>query len=242
MFSKCRVELLVARMELVFARLEEAVLLGQAGIELFALGRILQRGDPAALFPRRDRDLDDAAVARPDRQPLGLLARRSLAYLAQDPVDGEARELPLGDATLDELPQGRSRLDLIGLQPVQLGIPRVGEDQALLGIEHGQPLQHARHGRIEIGVLSAQLRLALAQQPVLQLEPRVQLSALARVTHGIDFVRARVAAQRPADHLDRYEGAGCRLEGSLHGLVCSGITDIADKEVALDEPAHEVAG
>ena len=77
---------------------------------------------------------------------------------------------------------------MLRLEAVDLRIAVVGEDQALLGIEHGEALRHVRERHIEVGVLhlelgerrveagilGSQLRLALLQQQVLLLEALIE--------------------------------------------------------------------
>ena len=87
----------------------------------------------------------------------------------------------LGDAILDQLAQWRARPQMLRLEAVDLRIAIVGEDQTLLGVEHGKALRHVRERHVEIGVLhlelgqrhveagiaGLQLGLALLQQHVL---------------------------------------------------------------------------
>ena len=70
---------------------------------------------------------------------------------------------------------------MLRLEAVDFRIAVVGEDQALLGIEHGQALRHVRERHVEVGILCPQLRLVPLQEQVLLLQARVQLLALRHV-------------------------------------------------------------
>ena len=70
---------------------------------------------------------------------------------------------------------------MLRLEAVDFRIVVVGEDQALLGIEHGEALRHVRERHVEIGILRLQLRLVPLQEQVLLLQARVQLLALRHV-------------------------------------------------------------
>ncbi len=73
-----------------------------------------------------------------------------------------------------------------GAEPEELGIAGVGENQALLRIEHGQALHHVGQGRVELLVLRLELFLALLEELVLRLESGRELFAFGEIVERVD--------------------------------------------------------
>ena len=137
------------------------------------------RHEPAAVGHAPARDADDAAVGQL------LDARGHLAEIVGPAADEALRVLDVivavGEAVVEDLPHRRAGLHLLGRQPVHLGVAPVAHDQPLLGIEHGDALQHVLQRRVELDVLRLELVLALPQQIVLVLQLAVGM--LERVFH-----------------------------------------------------------
>src|SRR4029453_15866518 len=78
--------------------------------------------------------------------------RRGVAKVADPAVDEAFTVLymirTIGQSILEDLPHGCAGPDLLGRETVHLGITPIADDQALLGIEHGKPLQHVVQGRV----------------------------------------------------------------------------------------------
>ena len=92
-----------------------------------------------------------------------------LAHRRVDVVDVLARVKAVGHAQLDDLAQRRARFDLLGIEPVESRVAVVGDDDARLGVVHGQPLGHVLERRVEEEVLLLQLvvgSLELAQRSI----------------------------------------------------------------------------
>ena len=87
----------------------------------------------------------------------------------------------VGKAILEDLPQRGAGRNLLGGQPVHLGIAAVADDEPLLGVEHGQALQHVVHCRIELLVALIEFMLALLQELVLPGQLGIELLALGDV-------------------------------------------------------------
>jgi hypothetical protein len=62
---------------------------------------------------------------------------------------GGAGVKPSGNTILDNLPQRRAGLHLIGGQPIDLGIALIGYQDPLLAVEHAKAVRHVFQGRIE---------------------------------------------------------------------------------------------
>ena len=58
---------------------------------------------------------------------------------------------------LYQLPQCGARTRMRRIEAVDFRVAIVGEDQALLGVEHGQPLGHVLQRHVEIGLLLLEL-------------------------------------------------------------------------------------
>ena len=54
-----------------------------------------------------------------------------------------------GNAMLDDLAQGRAGLHLLARKPIHLRVALVGDDNALVGIEHAQAVRHVAQRRVE---------------------------------------------------------------------------------------------
>jgi hypothetical protein len=80
-----------------------------------------------------------------------------------------------------------------------LRIAVVGDDDALLGIEHGKALHHVVERRIQLQVLHTQLLLVLLEQAVLLLEPGMELLALGDVLVRHQAAAVRHGAARDVD-------------------------------------------
>ena len=90
-------------------------------------------------------------------------------HFAHDVVRAPTGVVALGDALVDDLTQRRARPDVRGIDPVELGVAVVGDDDARLGVEHRQPLHHVLERRIEEKVLAPELvvrGLELGQRPI----------------------------------------------------------------------------
>ena len=179
---------------------ELLVLLLELSLQLFALGDVLMRRDPAAPAHRRARDANGAPVAQVVNRRRCLVERRKA--LVDIGVRIGAGIEAVGNAVLDDLAQRRAGLDLRGREPVDLAVAVVGDYYALVRIEHAQAVRHVLQGRVETLVLRFQLLFALLQQLVLFGEAGVQSLALGDV-----LVRTDEAAigHRPAQH--GYEAA-----------------------------------
>ena len=81
----------------------------------------------------------------------GRRALRDRALRVLAPVIAERH------AVLHDLAQPDARLHHLGREPVHLQIALVAHDQALVGVEHAQPLDHVVERGVEAGVLGAQL-------------------------------------------------------------------------------------
>ena len=115
----------------------------------------------------------------------------------------------------------RAGAHLLGCQPVDLRIAIVGEHDALLGIEHGQALDHVVEGGIELQVLQAQLLLVL-------LELSIQLFALGDVLVGADHAAIR---HRPAQDGDE---ASVREGHDLRDLLAEAGNALGDELAGVD--------
>ena len=59
---------------------------------------------------------------------------------------------------------------MLGLQPENLGIAIIGDNDPFAGVEHRQALHHALQGSVEPDILSCQGLLALLEQGIGKLE------------------------------------------------------------------------
>src|SRR6185503_16844560 len=67
----------------------------------------------------------------------------------------------LAEAAAQQLPQADADAELGSCQTVELRLAPIAQDQALLGIEHRQPLGHVVERGIKLQVLRRQLALLL---------------------------------------------------------------------------------
>ena len=90
--------------------------------------------------------------------------------------------------------QSRSGPYLVGCQAVHLGKAVVGDDDALLRVEHRQPLEHVLQCRIEADVLRLQFLLAALQQLVLAGKLCCKILVLGNILmgHNPAAIRARL--------------------------------------------------
>ena len=102
---------------------------------------------------------------------------------------------------------------------VHLGKAIVGNHHALLGVEHGEPLEHVREGRIELGVLRLQVFFVLQQQLALALQLLGRRLPLAQVADGVDVEVLQSRAERLAGDLDGNRTARCRPQSRLPTLM-----------------------
>ena len=149
--------------QLVLPLAQELVLLRQLGIEVLALGHVLMRRHPAASRPRPDRDQDGAAVAQPLGQMRDLASGQMQAQHLQLALRRLVAVEPVGRAALDDAAQWRAGHHVIGRQAVHLGEAGVGDDEALVGVEHGEALEHVGQCRVEQHVLPPEAGVGLAQ-------------------------------------------------------------------------------
>ena len=70
---------------------------------------------------------------------------------------------PVGGALLQDAAQRRAGHDVLGRQAVHLGEAVVGDDETLVGVEHGEALEHVRQRRVEQHVLPPEPGVGLAQ-------------------------------------------------------------------------------
>ena len=135
------------------------MLLLELVMQLLAFRNVLVRNEAAAIRHAAARHADDAPV----RQLLD--ARRHLAEIA-DPTVDEALGIAdmieaVGNAILQDLADGSAGFHLLRRQTVHVGIALVADDEALLGIEHGNALQHILQRRIELFMLLRQAGVEL---------------------------------------------------------------------------------
>ena len=174
----------ILRLELLLALLEKCVLPRQLRAERLPLADVLMRHDPAAVAARAHGSRDDPAVGQLVGEMAYLADAGALDQLLLHPLHVFAGIEAIGDAVLDDLAQGRAGLHLLGSEAVQLGIGGVGDDDAAVGIEHGETLHHVVEGGVELLVLRPQHLLLRLEQSVLLLETGVQLLALGDVGMG----------------------------------------------------------
>ena len=174
-----QVELLVARVELVLALLQKGVLPGELGVELGPLGDVLVRAEQPAARHRPAHHRDVAPVAqlehfrRAAREPRNAFTDELLRVEMAMGADG--------GACLENLPQAGAWPHLLAGEPVELGVAPVSEHDPVLSIIEAHALRHVADGGIEARVLRGQLLLALLQERVLRLQPRVEELALGQV-------------------------------------------------------------
>jgi hypothetical protein len=162
--------------------IELLVLLGQARVELLALGDVLVRAHHAAIGHRQAHDRDGAAVDQLD--DLANLLIEAGNAIGDELCRIDPRVDAGGGARLQNLAQRCPGLHLGMREPVDLGIAAVGDHHALVGVEQAQALRHVVDGRIDAGILGGQLRLALLQETVLLLELRRELFPFGDVLMG----------------------------------------------------------
>ena len=124
----------------------------------------------------------------------------NFAELSSTKPSGLGRRVAaVGEAIVEDLAHRRARLHLLGRQAVHLGVALVADDNALLGVEHGQALRHVVHGGVELLVAALELLLALSQQDSFcSRQPRIELLALGDVLVRADEAAVRHRpAQRP---------------------------------------------
>ncbi len=170
------------------------------------LGDVLVRADQAAAGHGPAQDGDEPAVGQV-QDLADLLAEAGNAgfdeFLRLDgPVDA------VGDARLQDLPQRRPGLQLLGAQRVHFRVARVGHDHALVGIEHAQSLRHVRERRLEALVLARDLGLRLLDQLLARAagEGRHQADAEHRDRGAGDGHRQGIGRQRQGRDGDRRIG------------------------------------
>ena len=166
MFSQRRVEAHVLRLQLFLALLQQRVLLCQLIGKMLLLGDILMRYHPTAVPPRLNHRGDHTPVRESVDEVGGRLARKTRAHHLQYVVGLLTGIVALGYATLDNLLQRSAGLHMLAIEAENLGVAVVGDDNALVGIEHGQALHHALQGGIEPDVLRFQRLLPVPQQLV----------------------------------------------------------------------------
>ena len=176
-----RVELQVLRSELLLLRAEQLVLALQLAVELLAFGDVADADDPAAFRARIEGHRQDEVGLRPADHLLARLAGHQRPGRLQNLVDRLSAVESLGNAALDDLAQRHAGLDRSRFRRVDLRVALIGDDETLVGIEHGDAMLRGRERGVEVGVARFELALALLQQLVLLLELRCEPLALGDV-------------------------------------------------------------
>ena len=91
----------------------------------------------------------------------------------------------IGQSILEDLPHGCAGPDLLGRETVHPGITPIADDQALLGIEHGKPLQHVVQGAVQLFLMQASFLFALPQGSAVARLALQRLLARAQVADGV---------------------------------------------------------
>ena len=149
-----RVEMDVAALQLVFG----AALLGD----------VVMRRHPAAVGQRLVMDVDDAAVAHLDDRVAWLRSVGDAGAPSQIVLRRHVRHAARRKAQVDDLRQRHARPDRLRRDAVELGVFRVGDDEALVAVEEAEALAHLLQDEIEADVLGGQ-RLAQAAELALGL-------------------------------------------------------------------------
>ena len=225
-------------------------------IEALALCDVFLGYDPAALGPGLDHGGENATVAQPDRHAARLAAGDALAHRIQDDVDRRHAGVDvLAEPLLDDLPQGRPWLRLLGTETVELGVTVVGHHDPLIGVEHGKTLRHVLEGRIEQQVLPAQLPVRLlepVQRPIDDVERQhgEGIVGADRQQQGGEPDQSDLRQQRPqaAGHFRHADDRTCRHDRRTagksrpaDGLALAHDRHAARIQDALDDGAADIA-
>ena len=162
------------------------------------VGDVLMRRDDPAVGHALNRYGDAAAVCELAQVVAGIASGHACQRFAHQLICIPSGVVTQGDAALQDLAQCRAGSYLLRRQPIHLRIAVVGNDDALIGIEHGQALHHIVEGCVELQVLHAQLLFMLLEQAVLLLELSMELLALGDV-----LMRDQPAAVRHAARVTR---------------------------------------
>ncbi len=182
------------------------------GFRAALLGDVLVRRDDEAVAHRLAGHDDVAAIAHA-RGVLALAGRAHAAeHGAHHLVGASALQLAVGDALLDDVAQVGAWLHLVRCQVVERRIASVGDDDAHVGIEHGQPLHHVVERHIELDVLRLEPLFLLLHQAMLLLELGVELLTRRYVLVRDDMAAVGHAPVGDVDHPPVGQPVGIRRQ------------------------------
>ena len=152
------IELQVLDLELKLALPQQLVLTAELGVQLFALGDVLMRADPAAA---RYRMMDDVHGA-----PVAQLHQPDAAFLLLDQLQ-DAFDVALAIGTLDvagrkalfqHLAQMAAACGHLLREPVHLAIAVIYDQSALVRVEHDEADRHVVDGPQQLLALGLRVR------------------------------------------------------------------------------------
>ena len=112
---------------------------------------------------------------------------------------GHGREAAGLETQIDDLAQGDSGTDPLGIEAVHLQVAVVADHQPLCAVEEAQALRHVVDGQVELQVAPAQLLFLLEGSLMLLFQAGMQLFALGDVVVGGDPSPARQDAVGDGD-------------------------------------------
>ena len=168
---------------------------------------------------------------------LSLVALKRLTVVRITSSALLALQLAVGDALLDDVAQVGAWLHLVRRQVVERRITIVGDDDAHVGIEHGEPLHHVVERHIELDVLRLEPFLLRLQQlmllPELLVEPLTRRYVLVRDDNP-------AVGRAPVGHVnDAPVGQPMGIRRQLPQPVDERVDEVFGLVQALFEPVFE---
>ena len=161
------------------------------GLGAALLGDVLVRGDDAAVAQALPGHGDAAAVGERADELAGVSVCGAVQHGLEYLLGRLAAAAAVGDPVLEDLQQRCARFHLLLRETIDLAVLIVHEDDALIRVEHGEPLDHVVQGGVEVQVLYPQRLFLLLEEAMLLLELRIEPLAVGDV-----LVRDDVCAVR----------------------------------------------
>ena len=111
------------------------------------IGDVLMRCDPAAIRHVAMRQHDVATIAQ--LLHFNAVVAKMFAVASHVGVGSVDRVHAVGDAHVQDFAQWRARRHLIAAQAVKLGVAAIMDDDAIIGVEHGESLTHMRQRHVK---------------------------------------------------------------------------------------------